>query len=134
MYDYPEPPPGRVSLIISGILKILFGGFCMLAASLFASIPILAVMITVLYGLEILSGILGICFSKSEAIGTSVVLIVLSGLSLALYLMSGLGGGFNNPILIIGLAINIWFVISAIRNLSNARSIKKEQQTLSPQQ
>ncbi len=73
-------------------------------------------------------------FSKSEAIGTSVVLIVLSGLSLALYLMSGLGGGFNNPILIIGLAINIWFVISAIRNLSNARSIKKEQQTLSPQQ
>ena len=126
MYDYPEPPPGRIPLIISGILKIIFGFFCLtLISSFLRFAPDLGLMFF-LFGLEILTGILGICFAKAETSGKCIVLVVLCSIQLALYLISGFGSTFENPVLLIALAISIWFLISALRNLSNARDLEKE--------
>ncbi len=126
MYDYPEPPPGRISLIICGILKAIFGlFFSFIVVSFSKGDPLTGLMLAI-YGSEVVVGAFGICFAKAETIGKCAALLVLGGVQLALYLISGFGGGFANPVLLIALALCIWFEISALRNLSHARELERE--------
>lgn len=112
--------PGRVSLLVSGIAKIVLGAFCLF--TILSDLKYLSdFMITIsflVYGNEIFTGILGVCFHNSDSLPKTITMLVFEAIQVVYFLFSAKGGGLNrNFFMVLLLCLNLWLLVGGVLNL-----------------
>lgn len=111
--------PGKSWIMTFGILKIIFGLFSVVVMLTSPSLPSFKLFGIILYGAEIVVGILGNCFAGVQSKAKSLTLLILGGIQLFLYLLSGVKA--SNLFLILAIIFTIGFLFGAGRNFFASR-------------
>lgn len=112
--------PGRVSLLVSGIAKIVLGAFCLF--TILSDLKYLSdFMITIsflVYGNEIFTGILGVSFHNADSLPKTITMLVFEAIQVVFFLFSAKGGGLKgNFFLVLLLCLNLWLLVGGVLNL-----------------
>ena len=109
--------PGKSWIMTFGILKIIFGFFTIVVVTTTPALPVVKLIGSIIYGAEIIVGILACCFAGAQSTGKSLTLLILGSLQILLYLFSST----FNFIILLALLLSAGLLFGAARNFFASR-------------
>lgn len=109
--------PGKSWIMTCGILKIIFGLFSLVVVTTTRALPAVKLIGFIIYGSEVVVGILACCFAGAQSTGKSLTLLILGSLQVLLYLFSST----FNFIILLSLLLGAGLLFGAARNFFASR-------------